>query len=101
MTKPTGHVSHVFSPGTDNALLDEARAAHEAGRGPSIGTTLVEPNGAQLQQVPARPRQFQAMIWLACIVTLGLGASLRLLAFSPFSLFLLEGLQLVVVVLEG
>lgn len=51
VTKPSGHLSHIFNAGTDHKLLDEARAAHEAGKGPSVGTTLVQPNGADLQQV--------------------------------------------------
>ena len=51
MTKPEGHVSHIFNAGTDNSVLEAAQAAHAAGTGPSVGTTLVQANGEQLQEV--------------------------------------------------
>ena len=53
MTKPEGHVSHIFNAGTDNSVLEAAQAAHAAGNGPSVGTTLVQANGEQLQEVGA------------------------------------------------
>ena len=31
-------------------MLEAARKEHEAGKGPSVGTTLVKPNGEQFQQ---------------------------------------------------
>jgi hypothetical protein len=46
-----GHLSHIMNAGTDNSILDAAKKAHEEGKGPSVGVTLVQPNGAQLQQV--------------------------------------------------
>ena len=50
--------SYELQAGTDNSVLEEAKKAHEAGKGPSVGTTLVQPNGAQLQEVrvPRRGR---------------------------------------------
>lgn len=53
VTKATGTYSHIFNAGTDNDALEAARAAHEAGTGPAVGTVLVAPNGAQLQEVRA------------------------------------------------
>lgn len=51
VTKPTGHYSHILNGGTDNVALDAAKAAHKASKGPAVGNTLVQPNGAQLQEV--------------------------------------------------
>lgn len=51
VTKPSGHLSHIFNAGTDRELLAQAEAAHKEGKGPAVGTTLVQPNGGQLQQV--------------------------------------------------
>ncbi|PSC70610.1 NADPH:quinone reductase [Micractinium conductrix] len=51
VTKPTGHLSHIFNAGSDNAVLAEAQEAHAAGKGPSVGTILVTPNGEQLQHI--------------------------------------------------
>lgn len=42
---------HCLQAGTDNSLLEEAQKAHAEGKGPSVGTVLVQPNGAQLQEV--------------------------------------------------
>ena len=53
VTKPGGHVSHIFNAGTDNSVLEGAQAAHAAGTGPSVGTILVQANGEQLQEVGA------------------------------------------------
>jgi sulfite reductase alpha subunit-like flavoprotein len=49
--KPGGHLSHILSAGTDNAILDAAKAKAAAGEGPGVSVTLVQPNGAQLQEV--------------------------------------------------
>ncbi|GAB4822686.1 hypothetical protein N2152v2_009732 [Parachlorella kessleri] len=49
--KPSGHYACIMNTDTDPALLEAARKEHEAGKGPSVGTTLVQPNGEQLQQV--------------------------------------------------
>jgi len=49
--KPTGHLSHILNAGTDNAILGAAKEAHAAGKGPGVSNTLVQPNGAQLQEV--------------------------------------------------
>ncbi|KIZ04982.1 putative Quinone-oxidoreductase [Monoraphidium neglectum] len=51
VTKPTGHYSHILNGGTDNVALDAAKAAHKASKGPAVGNTLVQPNGAQLQEI--------------------------------------------------
>ncbi len=37
--------------GSDNSLIEEAQKAHAEGKGPSVGTVLVQPNGTQLQEV--------------------------------------------------
>lgn len=37
--------------GTDNSLIEEAQKAHAEGKGPSVSVTLVQSNGAQLQEV--------------------------------------------------
>ncbi|GAB4822684.1 hypothetical protein N2152v2_009730 [Parachlorella kessleri] len=49
--KPSGHYAHIMSPGTDQSLLEAARKEHEAGKGPSVGTTFVQSNGEQLQHI--------------------------------------------------
>ncbi|KIZ04980.1 putative quinone-oxidoreductase, chloroplastic [Monoraphidium neglectum] len=51
VTKPTGFFSHIHNAGTDNEVLDAAKAAHAAGKGPAVAATLVQPNGAQLQEI--------------------------------------------------
>lgn len=53
VTKPSGHLSHIHNAGSDDAVLDAAKEAHAAGKGPSVGTLLVTPNGQQLQEVSA------------------------------------------------
>jgi hypothetical protein len=65
--KPTGHLAHVFNAHSDTSALDRARELHAAGAGPSVGDTLVEPNGAQLQEV--RPA---SAVVLPCLNTLQL-----------------------------
>jgi hypothetical protein len=54
VTKASGSYQHIFNAGTDHALLDKAKEAHAAGKGPAVGTTLVQPNGEELQQVRGR-----------------------------------------------
>lgn len=44
-----------MNAGTDNEVLDAAKKAHEEGKGPGVSLTLVQPNGAQLQQVGGKP----------------------------------------------
>jgi hypothetical protein len=56
VTKPTGFFSHIHNAGTDNEVLDAAKAAHAAGKGPAVAATLVQPNGAQLQEVGIKRR---------------------------------------------
>lgn len=51
VTKPSGHLSHIHNAGSDDAVLDAAKEAHAAGKGPSVGTLLVTPNGQQLQEI--------------------------------------------------
>lgn len=53
---PAASCRRRTTQGTDNSLLEEGKAAHEAGTGPSVGTILVQPNGAQLQEVRERSR---------------------------------------------
>eukprot|EP00887_Chlorella_sp_A99_P006514 scaffold3.g6514.t1 len=45
VTKPSGHVAHVLNRGAT------AKADHEAGRGPAVGTVFVQSSGEQLQQL--------------------------------------------------
>ena len=51
VVKPSGHLSHIMNAGTDSDVLGAAGEAHEEGRGPGVGTVLVQPSGEQLQQV--------------------------------------------------
>ncbi|PSC70488.1 NADPH:quinone reductase [Micractinium conductrix] len=51
VTKPSGHLSHILNAGSDEAVMKAAQEAHAAGKGPSVGTILVTPNGEQLQQI--------------------------------------------------
>lgn len=51
VTKPNGHLSHIMNAGTDQEVLAAANKRHEEGKGPSVGTILVQPNGEQLQEI--------------------------------------------------
>lgn len=51
VVKTSGHLSHIMNAGTDAALLEAAKEAHAAGKGPDVGTVLVTPNGEQLQEI--------------------------------------------------
>ena len=53
VTKPSGHLSHIMNAGSSDDVLDAAKKAQAEGKGPSVGTTLVQPNGEQLQEVGA------------------------------------------------
>ncbi|KAI8468220.1 MAG: putative zinc-binding dehydrogenase [Monoraphidium minutum] len=50
-TKPSGHLSHIMNAGSSDDVMGAAKAAHGAGKGPGVSTTLVTPNGGQLQEI--------------------------------------------------
>ncbi|GAB4822682.1 hypothetical protein N2152v2_009728 [Parachlorella kessleri] len=51
VTKPSGHFAQIRNSSIDSALLEAAKKDHEEGRGPSVGITIVQPDGKQLQHV--------------------------------------------------
>lgn len=51
--KPSGHYAHIANGGTDNAGLEQMKAAAAAGKGPSVGLTMVKPDGAALAEILA------------------------------------------------
>ena len=59
--------SNPSQAGSDNSLIEEAQKAHEEGKGPSVGTTLVQPNGAQLQEVRKAEGRESARDWVGVL----------------------------------
>eukprot|EP00879_Flechtneria_rotunda_P014567 GHRR01015224.1.p1 GENE.GHRR01015224.1~~GHRR01015224.1.p1 ORF type:complete len:274 (+),score=93.52 GHRR01015224.1:474-1295(+) len=51
LKQDTGHYSHIANASTDYEALNNAKEAHEAGKGPSVSYIAVQPNGEQLGQI--------------------------------------------------